>query len=41
MNSLRYIPDFSVKFYIQSIYTNYANYTYFDQTNHIKIGEIN
>ena len=38
MSSLRYIPDFSVKFYIQSIYTNYA---YFDQTNHIKIREIN
>ena len=41
MSSLRYIPDFSVKFYIQLIYTNYANYAYFDKTNHIKIIEIN
>ena len=41
MSSLRYIPDFSVKFYIQSIYTNYANYANFDKTNRIKIREIN
>ena len=41
MSSLRYIPDFSVKCFILSIYTNYANYAYVDKTNLIKIIEIN
>jgi hypothetical protein len=30
MSSLTYIPDFSVKFFFQPIYTDYANKAYFD-----------
>jgi hypothetical protein len=31
MSSLTYIPDFSVKFFFQPIYTDYANKAYFDK----------
>ena len=29
MGSLTYIPDFSLKYFFQPIYTDYANYAYF------------
>ena len=32
MSSLTYIPDFSVKFFFQPIYTDYANQPYFEIT---------
>ena len=35
MSSLTYIPGFSVKFFFQPIYTNYANYAYFDKRSHL------
>jgi hypothetical protein len=31
MSSLTYIPGFSVKFFFQPIYTDYANWAYFDK----------
>jgi hypothetical protein len=31
MSSLTYIPSFSVKFFFQPIYTDYANKAYFDK----------
>ena len=30
-SSLTYIPGFSVKFFVQPIYTDYANWAYFDK----------
>ena len=35
-SSLTYIPGFSVKYFFQPIYTDYANLAYFDKTSHIK-----
>jgi trehalose utilization protein len=31
-SSLTYVRGFSVKFFFQPIYTDYANYAYFDKT---------
>jgi hypothetical protein len=31
---LTYIPGFSVKFFFQPIYTDYANWAYFDKRSH-------
>jgi hypothetical protein len=36
MSSLAYIPDFSVNFFFQPIYTDYANWAYFDKRSHLK-----
>jgi hypothetical protein len=33
-SSLAYIPGFSVKFFFQPIYTDYANWAYFDKRSH-------
>ena len=30
-SGLTYIPDFTVKFFFQPIYTDYANWAYFDK----------
>jgi hypothetical protein len=35
MSSLTYIPYFSVKCFFQAIYTDYANYAYFDKRSHL------
>ena len=35
--SLTYIPFFSVKFFNQPIYTDYANYAYFDKRSHLNL----
>jgi hypothetical protein len=35
-SSLTYIPDFSVKFFFQQIYTDYANWAYYDKRSHLK-----
>ena len=32
-----YIPCFSVKFFFQPIYTDYANYAYFDKRSHLNL----
>jgi hypothetical protein len=34
-NSLTYIPGNSMKFFFQPIYTDYANYAYFDKRSHL------
>jgi hypothetical protein len=34
-SSLTYIPGFSVKFFFQPIYTDYANQAYFDKRSHL------
>ena len=34
-SSLTYIPGFSVKF--QTIYTDYANWAYFDKRSHLNL----
>jgi hemolysin-activating ACP:hemolysin acyltransferase len=36
-SSLTYIPDFSVKFFFQPIYTDYANWSYFDKRSHLNL----
>jgi hypothetical protein len=36
-SSLAYIPGFSVKFFFQPIYTDYANYAYFDKRSHLNL----
>jgi len=39
MNWATYIPVLAlVKYYVQLIYTDYANYAYFDKRSHIKPG---
>ena len=35
-SSLSYIPNFSVKYFFQPIYTDYANKAYFDKRSHLK-----
>jgi hypothetical protein len=35
-SSLTYIPGFSVIFFFQPIYTDYANWAYFDKRSHFK-----
>ena len=37
MSSLTYIPGFSVKLFIQSIYTDYAIKAYFDKRSHLNL----
>jgi hypothetical protein len=37
MSSLTYIPGFSVKFFFQLIYTDYANWAYFDKRSHLNL----
>ena len=37
MSSLTYIPGFSVKFFFQTIYTDYANYAYFYKRSHLNL----
>ena len=37
MSSLTYNPSFSVEFFFQPIYTDYANYAYFDKTSHLNL----
>jgi hypothetical protein len=37
MNSLTYIQGFSVKFFFQPIYTDYANWAYFDKRSHLNL----
>jgi hypothetical protein len=32
---LSYIPGLSMKFFFQPIYTDYANYAYFDKRSHL------
>jgi hypothetical protein len=39
-SSLTYIPGFSVKFSFQPIYTDYANWAYFDKTIPARFGLI-
>jgi hypothetical protein len=34
MSSLTYIPGFSVKFFFQPIYSDYANWAYFEKAHH-------
>jgi hypothetical protein len=34
---LMYIPFFSVKFFFQPIYTDYANWAYFDKRSHLNL----
>jgi hypothetical protein len=34
---LTYIPGFSVKFFFQLIYTDYANWAYFDKRSHLNL----
>jgi hypothetical protein len=36
-NSLTYIPGFSVKYFFQPIYTDYANEAYFDKRTHLNL----
>ena len=36
-SSLTYIPGFSVKFFFQPIYTDYANWAYFDRRSHLNL----
>jgi hypothetical protein len=36
-SSLTYIRFFSVKFFFQSIYTDFANYAYFDKRSHLNL----
>ena len=36
-SSLAYIPNFSVKFSFQLIYTDYANWAYFDKKSHLNL----
>jgi len=36
-SSLTYIPGFSVKFFFQPIYTDYANKAYFDKRSHLNL----
>jgi hypothetical protein len=36
-SSLTFILGFSVKFFFQPIYTDYANWTYFDKRSHLKL----
>ena len=35
ISSLMSIPFFSVKLFFQQIYTDYANYAYFDKSSHL------
>jgi hypothetical protein len=37
MSSLTYTPCFSVKFFFQPIYTDYANWAYFDKRSHLNL----
>ena len=37
MSSLTYIPSFSVKFFVQPIFTDYANYANFDKRSHLNL----
>jgi hypothetical protein len=37
MSSLAYIPGFSGEFFVQPIYTDYANYAYFDKRSHLNL----
>ena len=37
MNSLTYNSSFSVEFFVQPIYTDYANKAYFDKRSHLKL----
>ena len=37
MSSLTYILGFSVKFFFQLIYTDYANWAYFDKRSHLNL----
>jgi hypothetical protein len=37
MSSLTYIRGFTVKFFFQPIYTNYANWAYFDKRSHFNL----
>ena len=36
-SSLTYIPFFSVKYFFQPIYTDYANQAYFDKRSHLNL----
>ena len=36
-SSFTYIPGFSVKFFFQPIYTDYANQAYFDKRSHLNL----
>jgi hypothetical protein len=36
-SSLTYISNFSVKFFFQPIYTDYANWAYFDKRSHLNL----
>jgi hypothetical protein len=36
-SSLAYIPGFSVKFFFQPIYADYANWAYFDKRSHLNL----
>jgi hypothetical protein len=40
MSSLTYITGFSVKFFFQPIYTDYANYAYFDKRSYLNLWNI-
>jgi hypothetical protein len=37
MSSLTYILVISVKFFFQPIYTDYANWAYFDKRSHLNL----
>ena len=37
MSSLTYNPSFSEEFFFQPIYTDYANYAYFDKRSHLNL----
>ena len=37
MSSLTYFPGFFVKFFFQPIYTDYANWAYFDKKLHLNL----
>ena len=36
-SSLTDIPGFSVKYFFQPIYTDYANWAYFDKRSHLNL----
>jgi hypothetical protein len=37
MSSLTRNPSFSVEFFVQPIYTDYANWAYFDKRSHLNL----
>jgi hypothetical protein len=37
LSSVTYIPGFSMKFFFQPIYTDYANWAYFDKRSHLNL----